>query len=352
MDKQLTTLSIILFITLLTSCKSQVKPDLPKETAAQVEETKPDLSDHDPYFVETKYTTSLYGPNSITRNILQAKNGDIWLATWEGIIRYDGKSFINFTKKENLRRHHVFCILEDRNGNLWFGTIGAGVYRYDGKSFTNFTTFNGLASDRIGCIYEDRIGNIWVGTDEGVSCFKGAMFQSFINEEGVNDNDINSIVEDDSGKFWIGTRGAASTFNGKEFTKITNSIGTPFYNIRSIIKDDKGDMWLGGNGGLFRYDQALFTNYTTNFVGYIFEDKKGNIWTNSASDGNANDWVLSRYNANYLKDKTVAPTIIREETNMFFGIYEDRKEGIWLGTLDGVIRYDGKNFDNFKAKKE
>ncbi len=175
MYKQLTSFSVILLFTLLTSCKSQVKPDLPKETTAQVEESKPDLSDHDPYFIETKYTTSPYGPNRITRNVLQAKNGDIWLATWEGIIRYDGKTFTNFTNKENLRRHHAFSLLEDSKGG-----------------------------------------------------------------------------------------------------------------------------------------------------------------------------ALSRYDANFLKDKMVAPTIIRKETNMFFGIYEDDKNGIWLGTLRGALRYDGVSFEDFK----
>ena len=350
--KKISICSIILIFTWLSSCKSQIKSDLPKETTEQVKETKSDFSDYDPYFVETKYTTSPYGPNSITRNILQAKNGDIWLATWEGIIRYNGKSFTNFTNKENLRRHHVFCLLEDSRGNLWFGTIGAGVYRYDGKTFTNFTTNDGLANDRVGCIYEDRIGNIWIGTERGISCFNGSMFQYFKTDEGVNNNDVNSIVEDESGKLWIGTRGAAFIYDGKEFTKITNRNGDAFYNIRSIIKDKNGDMWLGGNGGLFRYNQSSFTNYTTNFVGYIFQDKKGNIWTSSASEGNAKDSALSRYDANSLKDKTIAPTIIKEEANMFFGIYEDDENGIWLGTLTGAFRYDGESFDDFKTKEK
>ena len=352
MNKTLNICAIILALAFLASCKSQVKPDPPKEGIEETELSKSAPTDYDPYFVETKYKTSPYGPNSITRNILQARNGDIWLATWEGIIRYDGESFTNFTNKENLRRHHAFCLLEDKKGNLWFGTIGAGVYRYDGKTFTNFTTQNGLANDRVGCIYEDRIGNIWIGTESGISCFNGEMFQNFKTDEGVDNNDVNSIIDDPSGKLWIGTRGAAFIYDGKEFTKIANHDGDAFYNIRSIIKDKNGDMWLGGNGGLFRYDQKSFTNYTTNFVGYIFQDKNGNIWTSSASEGNAKDSALSRYDANSLKDKTVAPAIIKSEANMFFGIYEDDKNGIWLGTLTGAFRYDGESFDDFKTKEK
>jgi ligand-binding sensor domain-containing protein len=84
--------------------------------------------------VETKDTASAHGPKSITRNILQDLNGHYWLATWEGLIRYNGKQYTNFTLKAGLKKYHVFAIAEQRNGTLWFGMIGGGVYRYDGQS--------------------------------------------------------------------------------------------------------------------------------------------------------------------------------------------------------------------------
>jgi ligand-binding sensor domain-containing protein len=96
--------------------------------------------------------------------------------------------------------------LEDRKGNIWFGTIGAGVYRYDGKLFTNFTTKDGLVSDRVGCIYEDKAGNVWFGTEGGASRYDGKSFRNFTTKEGLPNNDINTIVEDNTGKFWFGTR--------------------------------------------------------------------------------------------------------------------------------------------------
>ncbi|WP_409456458.1 two-component regulator propeller domain-containing protein [Sphingobacterium sp.] len=53
--------------------------------------------------------------------------------------------------------------------------------------------------------------------------------------------------------------------------------GKPFKNVRSIIADKNGNIWLGGNDGLWSYDGITFTNYTRQFVGYIYEDKNGNI---------------------------------------------------------------------------
>ena len=328
-------------------------------------ELESNLSDVDPYFIETKTIENAYGPNSITRNIIQDRNGNIWLASWEGIIHYDGKAFTNFTNKEGLRRFHVFSILEDKRGNIWFGTIGAGVYRYDpsadaaGESlFTNFTTKEGLVNNTVTCIYEDKAGNIWFGTQGGLSCYglsaeqaDGKSFRNFTTKEGLINNDINAIIEDKAGKFWIGTRGNACFYDGETFTEFTTIGGLPFKNVRSIIEDKKGNIWLGGNDGLWKYDGVLFSNFTSNFIGYIYEDKKGNIWTSSEASGGSHKWVLSRYDEKSLYAETATATQVLGEKGMFFGILEDKEGSIWLGTLDGVCRYDGKTFNRFKKLK-
>ncbi|MFT4660406.1 MAG: ligand-binding sensor domain-containing protein [Patiriisocius sp.] len=352
LDQQLI---VILFLIFFTSCEGQVKRDSSiniKEQKVQKEKVN---SDVDEYFVESNDDSSPYAPSSITRNILEDKNGHIWFASWEGIIRYDGKSFVNFTNKEKLRRYHVFSLLEDRNGMLWFGTIGAGVYRYDGKSFVNFTMKEGLPDDRVTCIYEDKKGDIWFGTTGGASRYDGETFRNYTSKEGMSNHDINSIIEDSNGSFWFGTRGQACKFDpvrkssegDEKFEVIINHEGKSFNNVRSIIKDKMGDIWLGGNDGLWRYDGRSYVNYTTDFVGYIYEDKKGNIWTNSAKDGNEMRWRLSRYDAQLPSREKMNSKLVKEENDMFFGITEDSNGNIWLGKGYGIYRYDGEFFEEF-----
>ncbi|WP_029284582.1 two-component regulator propeller domain-containing protein [Pedobacter sp. R20-19] len=323
--------------------------------------------------IETKNVTTSYGPNSIVRTIKQDRHGNIWLASGEGIIRYDGKVFTNMTSKENSVR--FFSVLEDRKGNFWFASIGSGVYYYDGKSFRNFTTKDGLANDRVTNIYEDNSGYIWFGTEGGASLYDGKSFQNFkmnevppVNEadsvytgpEPVHTeadsvhisfyqhplpknnwmhNDVNAISEDKTGKFWFGTRGYATVYDGKTFTTIINNNGKPFTNVRSIIKDKKGNIWLGGADGLWRYNGKTFTNFTQKFVGYIYEDKKGNIWTSSESVKNQN-WVLSRYDEKSLLDNKSIVTEIKVNDNMLCGILAANDGSIWFGGLKGVYRYD------------
>ncbi|MFI5139785.1 MAG: two-component regulator propeller domain-containing protein [Sphingobacteriales bacterium] len=287
------------------------------------------------------------------------------MAAFDGIFRYDGKSFTNITSKVSSAR--FFSVLEDKKGNLWFGSIGSGVYRYDGKLFRSFTTKEGLAGNDVTCIYEDKTGNIWFGTGGGASRYDGKSFRNYTTKDGLPGNDINSIIEDKTGKFWFGTWDYACFYDarlpdgqGKRFTVFTHD-GKPFTNVRTIIEDKKGNIWLGGNDGLWRYNGSTFTNFTKNFVACIYEDKKGNIWTSSESaksqdwtlsryDGKSlsglvgakDRWVLSRYDEKSLSDKNPSVTEIKPGHGMICGILEANDGNIWFGASDGVYRYDGK----------
>lgn len=286
---------------------------------------------------ESKDVIIANGPKTITRTIKQDRNGNIWFASWEGIIKYNGHSFTNITSDISL--DHFFSILEDRKGNLWFASIGSGVYFYDGKSFQNFTTKDGLANNNVIYIYEDRNTNIWFATQGGVSRYDGKSFQNYTSNEGLLSNDINTILEDKTGKIWIGTRGEASVYDGKTFTKLTNKDGMAFTNVRHIIEDKKGNIWLGGNDGLWRYDGSIFTNLSKKFTGYIYEDKKGNIWTSSVST-TPKSWAISRYDEASLNNKNPTVEEIKKEQGMLFGILEDFNGNMWFGSLKGAYRYD------------
>jgi ligand-binding sensor domain-containing protein len=333
------------FFIVCTFSKAQNKTDLPAYN------TNPEI----------KVVTTSYVPNRITRNIIQDRKGNIWIASWDGIFRYDGKSFINITGKVSSAR--FFAILEDRKGNLWFSTIGSGIFLYNGNSFRNFTTTHGLADNQVTCIYEDKAGNIWFGTESGASCYDGKSFKNYKmdNElpnngkllpdfgprEAVLNNRVNSIIEEKTGKFWFGTVGNAFVYHGKSFTLATNNEGKAF-KAHSIVKDRKGNIWLGGKDGLWRYDGSTYTNFSQNNIGYIMEDKKGNIWI--SADG-PRGMELSRYEAKSLfREKT---TVVESSQLMggIFGICENYDGSIWFGASSGVYQYDGNIITGFKNKE-
>jgi ligand-binding sensor domain-containing protein len=299
------------------------------------------VNNHDPYFVESTAITSTSGPHSITRSILQDRNGHMWFATWEGIMSYDGSTFTNYMNEDGLRRFHTFAVLEDSPGGLWFGTIGAGVYHYDGASFTNFTTNEGLAYDRVLCLTEDSQGTIWIGTEKGISCYDGQSFRNFTAADGLIDGDVNAIVEAQDGDFWIATRGESYIYDGHSFRPITTQDGLTPKNFRTILEDQKGDIWLGGQDGLWLYDGKAYTQLSTKFIGYLYETKDGRIWSSAEGPNGMSLYVLDTEAVSAGQDPL---TSVLDVYGQVFGIVEDANGDIWFGADDGTFRYDGVAF--------
>jgi len=301
-------------------------------------------------------------PKAISRNIIQDSKGNIWIAAFDGVFKYDGKTFTNVISSVSNAR--FFSMLEDSKGTLWFGSIGSGVYQYDGNSFKNWTTKDGLISMEITCIFEGKDGHIWIGAAGGVSRYNGKTIQNYILSSDSLTLDItggalpdappslrvnsvlevNSIIEDKSGKLWIATRGNTFVFDGQTFEVVRNNDMT-FKNVRCLIEDRIGNIWLGGNDGLWKFDGKKYIQLNHMFVGHIYEDSKNFIWTSSQKEG-ATTWVLSKYEEANLSSKKPKPVEIKSDDNMYFGIMEDKDGSIWFGSLNGVYQYhDGKIID-------
>ena len=347
MKKHLQYFIALFFVAMISSCKVQ----------NQVSENASPIRAKNTADVFLEGSTSPFGPKSITRNIIQDRNGNICFASYEGIIQFDGNTFTNFTKKQGLGTCNAWSVIEDKKGNLWITTDGNGVYHYDGSTFTNFTTIEGLAHNRVLSAYEDKAGNIWFSTMGGASRYNGKTFTNFTTQDGLPHNDVNVIIEDRNGRFWMGTRAEACIYDGKTFSILRNKEGIALKNVRTIIEDRNGSVWLGGDG-LWRHKReeksGNLNKFTTGAFGALFEDSKGNIWmtTNTwMEDGQPNSrrWVLSRIDRKSLNGETGFATPVWSEEGMFFGMQEDRKGNIWVGTLSGAFRYNGKSANHFKA---
>jgi ligand-binding sensor domain-containing protein len=299
-------------------------------------------------------------PMSMVRNVKLARNGDILIASYLGVFRYDGTSFTNLTSKIISPRFSSFWdVLEDRKGNLWFASKDSGVYYYNGKSFQHFTTKDGLASNMALHIYEDRAGNIWLGA----SRYDGKSFRNFTTKDGFPSNSIRLLLEDKTGKLWFGAQGENMfVYDGKTFTVLKNKDGKTFTNVWGITEDRKGNIWFGAtiiedkrgdtsfvSQGLWRYDGSTYTKVSQKGAYAIIEDKKGNIWTTGGV--NPKVWALSRYDAKSLYNKMPTVTEIMSGPPAFLGLLEANDGSIWFGSGAGVHRYDGKTFTDFKSKE-
>ena len=137
---------------------------------------------------QLKEADTLKVPMSMVRNVKQARNGDILIASYLGVFRYDGTSFTNLTSKISSPRFSSFWdVLEDRKGNLWFASKVWALSRYDQKSLYNkeptVTEIKSQSGMLLG-ILEDAKGNIWFGSGGGVYRYDGKTITDFKSKEG------------------------------------------------------------------------------------------------------------------------------------------------------------------------
>lgn len=324
-----------------------------------------------------KVKTSAYGPKNIVRCVYQDKSGVIWFGTWEGIFCYDaaraeasengqGAAFINFTEQQGLDNFPVFSIVEDKAGAIWFATGGGGVWRYNGRAITRFTRTSGLAGDTVYTAIADQAGQLWFGTwGSGVSRYDGKVFTNYSTQHGLVENSISRIFEDKAGTIWIATyhnglcfceakmlNDYASPTANTRFTKYTGACN---YDVRCMLQDRNNAYWFGTGTGVCCLKGKSVSNYTkkdglgSHRVYSMLEDKNGNIWLGTE------DGLLSRYS---IPDSAGALPNSRPGnfTNFplkpitgyyIFCMLQDAAGYLWLGSSEGIWRYDGKRLVNF-----
>jgi ligand-binding sensor domain-containing protein/serine phosphatase RsbU (regulator of sigma subunit) len=312
------------------------------------------LSTRDNSTNNIQYLDMEHGMNSYyVKRILQDKRGNLWFGSYGGgVSKYNGSSFTHFTEKEGLSNNIVRSIFEDKKGNLWFGTEGGGVTKYNGEYFTQFTKKEGLSNNYVLSILEDKNGNLWFGTWGGGVCkYDGEYFTNYNENEGLNNNTIYSILEDKTGNLWFGTNGGGvCKFDGKSFTNYTEKEGLISNYVCSILEDKKGNLWFGSyGGGVCKFDGIDFLHFTKNeglidnTVISILEDKKGDMWFGTSEGG------VVKYDGvfftNYSENEGLSNTCISS-------IIEDTGGNLWFGTYGGgVCKYKRESFLNFTDKE-
>jgi ligand-binding sensor domain-containing protein len=253
--------------------------------------------------------------------------------------------------------HNVNCSLQDIAGNLWFGTSGDGLYKYDGKLFTQFTTSDGMNSNNVGCILEDKSGKIWIGSGDGICIYDDQKFSKIqvivANDTITRQYNVWSIMQDSKGKIWFATSIGIYICDGASFSffEMPEVVEFCTMKIEKIVEDIDGNIWLGGrcHDGVYRYDgktlkkfelEKLYDEGSTprdrNWALPHMQDKDGNIWF-SNWDG------VYRYDGKSFTSFTKKDGL---SGNMVATIKQDSKGNIWLGG-DGLTRYNGKTFTRF-----
>lgn len=347
------TLFIILIVG-TAACKGQAQKQSSTESvrdAVLISPTQPKLT-------KTQGSQGSHNVNSI----LLDKEGNLWFGTTgEGVYRYDGESFHQFTAGDGLRSNMVYCIFEDQDANIWIGTE-AGLCRYDGNGFVHIEIelppdlpLNTIWQTRdVFSILQDRNGQLWFATIDGVFTYDGELFTRFpINDEEKgfksSNNNLEKMLEDQAGNIWFGGRVNEGVFryDGTTVTQVKLQALNGHDWAWPALQDQHGDIWFSNWGGTYRYDGESMTSFTkndglcSNIVARILEDRNGNLWFS----GGGEDGGICRYDGSSFTHFTTQDGLPH---NGVWSIFEDGDGNIWVGTRNtGLCRYDGETFIQF-----
>jgi diguanylate cyclase (GGDEF)-like protein/PAS domain S-box-containing protein len=312
-------------------------------------------------------------PDNFTKKLLLDSSQNLWVATKNGLAKYNPlkDNFTNYNKaNSDLKNNDIFTIALNQDGKLLVSTA-ENLYLYDelADSFLPFTVSGESLPADIKVIFSEQ-DKTWLGTlANGIFILEHSSNTLFSLKKAnpwnltLNANYLMDFKKIDD-NYWLGTDIGAYIVNTNLSTvKLLNTQSTPSIIgnvIRSILQNQNGNIWLGTETGisilssknelLFSYDTKNSINFglESTYILSLYKDSNNSIWLGTFAGG------LYRYNADgseiklFNKERTVIPDVSQISGlsgNIIWGISEDTKGKVWIGTQsNGLSQLDPKNY--------
>ncbi len=324
-------------------------------------------------------------------------------------VRAERLPIKTYTVADGLLRDNVWKIKTDSRGFLWFSTA-EGVSRFDGYAFTNFTVADGLPDRRVNDFLETKNGTIYIATDGGLARLNPAglaaskdnpLFTVYL-PDNPKAKGFEVLFEDETGAVWAGTGGGLYKLNENgalESVKLSETANESLV-VSSIVKDKRGALWVGTLGdGLFRLLPNGEAEHFTKEEGLpdidisvLYADKNGRVWVGlrpkivsglvllkdepqknqliveryyTTKDGLPADWItdlLETSDGKFLvgtirglcqlqPDETSVCKTYRSANNLcdteIWSLLEDKDNNLWIGTRCGLKKWARYGFTNY-----
>jgi len=292
--------------------------------------------------------------------------GYLWVGTYHGLNRFDGRKFKQYFFGEIAGRKtdRVSDIHLDSKNRLWVSTAG-GLYLYD-KQEDSFKRIN-QGTLKIGEIAEDPSGTVWV---VGYGAFIVDEATLGLREIEIVDFDnrmIEDILFDQHGNIWLGCYWGGLTqctydhkgdpeklFIKRSFSTATDP-NMKSNVIRELLLDSQGKLVYTTYRGLNWLDpgvyenkisvQGILTDLSEARFWSVIQDQEGNIWAGSYGDGlfklsgELENPVVQSFTTNINSPGSIS-------CNEIHSIFEDRHQNIWIATENGLNRIEKNEIPN------
>jgi len=243
-------------------------------------------------------------------SILEDDKDNVWVGTSDGVSIFKNGKLQNSGMPKEIAKLSVDDMIQDKNGNIWFCSDGKGVIKYDGSNYQIFSVEQGLGHEDTWCVLEDRDGNIWVGNEAGLSKIvfdesnsNGYQIYHYVVDGDLIDPSAMDLQEDYQGNIWIGSNEGGlyritptndHQLNTKKIKHIDASDGLSSDVIYGIELDNDQNLWVGTIRGLDKLDLKKYYQIGKVDIRHYgieegviglecnhnaaFKDSKGNLW--------------------------------------------------------------------------
>ncbi|WP_321473040.1 two-component regulator propeller domain-containing protein [uncultured Paludibaculum sp.] len=274
-------------------------------------------------------------PHYSINSIAQSKEGYLWLATYYGLVRFDGKKFDVFdhSNTPQIAGNQAWRLTSDGDGNLWVGTATGLLKIRDGK--LERASFPELDKTSVRCLFAAAGGELVIGTGgKGVFVLKGGRLRSI----GFANRTIRALLKDRRGNLWVGTNEGLFVSSGGGVKEFTQKEGLPDQRVLAFHEDADGLVWVGTASGLVcARDGHLLKDLPR---GLDHDRLKGQVIWSFLRDRDGALWIgmLGGGLARYLHEKTEYFQNPRKAASQAItALYEDREGSLWIGASGGGL---------------
>lgn len=318
-------------------------------------------------------------PSNSVLDVLQDARGYVWIASYDGLVRFDGKAFTVFTKdsEAGFRSNSARVLLSSADGTLWVGTNTEGLFSYRDGRFTAYGLSSGLPDLSVRALGYDGKGRLWAGTAGGLAVLENDRFLPATGNVGIptffltlGDGSLllgsnkpglwrtsatglspylpsltgpggvvagvpfSAAFLDQRNQLWLGTAtGRILVVKGNEIVRTIEPAALRGGTVKEFLVDRDGTLWVATDKGLLYSTEDAFLGYNeenglpNNSVTSLCQDQEGSLWVGTERGG------LVKFSPGKFINVTQREGLAGNAVNT---VVEDASGTVWVGSDQGL----------------
>ena len=197
-------------------------------------------------------------PSNTVNRMAEDRYGYLWIATNDGLARYDGRNYRIWRSEDGLRDNRIWTVLVDARNQLWIGTENAGLVRMSADRrqlhFYDRSSQPLMGTNTVWSLATTPDGSIWFGTHEGglYRLDNQDRLQRFLpeanNPRSLPAASVPYLATLADGSLWVGTKHGVARWTGTDFERIGTDL-IPSLLINGLTAEPDGSLWISTMAG-------------------------------------------------------------------------------------------------------